>query len=480
MKHLKSTDPALYNAGDVVDTISTWQGEDQELSRDPSSRWIYRNGMIPLLPIVMRAHERGIRVNKDRVESARVEYTEKMALATQLARSYTGRRDFNVGSDDQLKVVLYDSEGLPIQKHKDTKKVSVDSDSVAVLRGMFSPYPDLEREEREGLDWLEVERRVDDGAHPLLEARVFYAQALPCYVDRKPSGGLVDRLHPEFHIHAQANARWSTLNPPMAQLPADLRDIVMPDEGTGWLEWDWDQFELRINAATCGDLPSLEAFANGYDIHTLNACDLFGLSYPTDKRDPHKSPTNAEWRLNVKWEGKDDPRRVFAKRFVYRLDYGGDPARAGDIPGARALGLTSTTLVQASNRYLSQHPAKARWRRDTRLRISRPPGGGVPYAENFLGRKRRISESGPAAWRIAFDYPMQSGVSDVANLTAIRIERELPWLELMYQMHDGWKYQCPLERLEDTEPLLKSIVESEWNVYGTKVVFPATFKRRLK
>jgi len=479
MKHLKHVDPAMYNAGDVVDTISAWQGMEMEFAVDPKSATIYRQEMIPLLPIVMRAHERGIRVNKSRVASAQAEYTEKMALASQLAKSYTGRREFNVGSDDQLKEVLYDSEGLPIQRHKDTKKVSLDGDSVATLRALYEPFPDFEREEREGLSWGEVEDRVSSGAHPLLEARVFYAGAMQAFSHYiKPLIG-VERIHPEFHVHAQANARWSTISPPMAQIPADLRDIVCPDEGTGWLEWDWDQFELRINAATCNDIPSLEAFANGWDIHTLNSCDLFGLPYPPDRKDPHKSDANQAWRQSVKWEGKDDPRRVFAKRFVYRLDYGGDPARAGDIPGAKALGLSSTLLVQASTRYLAAHPAKAAWRRATRLSISKPPGGGMPYAETFLGRKRRISESGPSAWRIAFDYPMQAGVSDVANFTAIRIEREMPWLDLMYQMHDGWKYQCPMERLSSSASQLREIVEAEWVVYGTKVRFPATFKTRL-
>jgi len=250
MKHLSETNPALYNAGDVVDTLSAWEGEEEEFAKDPRSRIVYRSQPIRLLPLIMQSHERGIRVNKERVRPALVEYVSKMGQASQLAKSYTGRSTFNVGSDDQLKAILYDSEGLPIQRQKSTKKPSIDTDSIAALRRLHDPIPDFEREEREGLEWVEVERRVQDGAHPLLEARVFYAAAqqalthyiLPCYIDRKhPEKGLVGRLFPEFHIHAQANARWSTLNPPMAQLPDDLSDIVMPDEGHMWFKYDWDQ-----------------------------------------------------------------------------------------------------------------------------------------------------------------------------------------------------------------------------------------------
>ena len=73
---------------------------------------------------------------------------------------------------------------------------------------------------------------------------------------------------------------------------------------------------------------------------------------------------------------------------------------------------------------------------------------------------------------------MQAGVSDIANLTAVRIAEELPWLELMYQMHDGWQWQCPLDRVEETRPVLKAIVEQEWEMYGTKLTFPASWKER--
>jgi len=99
-------------------------------------------------------------------------------------------------------------------------------------------------------------------------------------------------------------------------------------------------------------------------------------------------------------------------------------------------------------------------------------------ATTFLGRKRRILTQGKGAWRVAVNYPMQAGVSDIANLTAVRIDEELPYLDLMYQMHDGWKYQCPLDKVDETLPKLKAIVEAEWYINGAKVSFPATFKVR--
>jgi DNA polymerase-1 len=370
---------------------------------------------------------------------------------------------------------LYDVLGLPVQKHKKTRRPTIDSDAIALLRNQVGVAPD-EREEEDGLTYEEALQRISLGADPILEARVLYAGALQIqshYLEpaRKALADGDGRFYPDQLIHAQASGRWSTNDPPLAQLPSDLRDIVCADPGTVWLGWDWDQIELRINAALSGDAPSIEAFAQDWDIHTLNACDLFGLPYPPNRVDPHTAEDAAVWRELVRWQGKDDLRRVFAKRFVYRLDYGGDPARAGDVPGAKVLGLTSSLLVRASNRYLAQHPQKAEWRRQiateaTTTRISR----------TFAGRRRRLLGDGKKAIREAFNQPMQGGVVDIFNTTFIQLKDACPWLEWAYGMHDSQNWACPVGRVTETLPKLRSIIEQEWDIAGIKTRFPATYK----
>ena len=88
---------------------------------------------------------------------------------------------------------------------------------------------------------------------------------------------------------------------------------------------DWDAVELRIQASIANDKPMLDVFANRWDPHTLNMCDFLGYPYPVNKRDPHNAPEDEEWRTKLDWRGKDDLRRRFAKTFVFRLIYRGDP-----------------------------------------------------------------------------------------------------------------------------------------------------------
>lgn len=469
MKNLSGTDPSLYNWGDVLETISTHEALEKEFERDPDSRIVYRDQSLALVPILLKSMERGLKVNKDRVRSARSELAGLGDQARLMAQAHLGW-PINLGSEKHLKEYLYITAGLPVQRNKDTKRESTGADSVAKLRQLVGPSYDPDAE-------LTVDvalSRINDGADPILESRVIYAaaeQVLSHYINPLVSGNnrIVERIYPTFKIHAQASGRWSTTDPPMAQLPADLRDIVIPDYGDVWIGWDWDQIELRLLAALANDRVYLDAFQNGYDVHVLNMCDLFGLARPTNRISPEQ---DLEWAANIKYEGKDDIRRVFAKRFVYRLNYGGDPKHAGDIPGVSVLGLRASDLVRASQRYLAAHPALAVWR--TQVAASARSTG---VSRTFLGRRRRLLGGGAGATREAYNHPMQGGVADILNLVTVRIGRELPGATLCYTMHDSAWWAVPETDFETAYPAVRHIVEDVWDVQGVNVSFPATFKK---
>ena len=478
MKHLSGSDPLLYNWGDVLDTASAWSTVERELQADPRSAAIYRTQSLPItLRGLLPARSWGIRIVPERVAARGVEYLGKQDEALRMARAWVGW-PLNLGSSPQISRYLYGMQGLPRQYHTKTHKVTIDADAVAMLRGHLGPAPDFEEEERNGLTSGSALARCAEGADPVLEARVIYAharQAQSHYI--APAQAALEgagRFYPSFHLHAQASGRWSTVEPPLAQLPKDLHDIVGPDPGTVWLGWDWDQIELRLNAALAQDLPTLEAFVKGWDVHTLTCCDCFGYPYPPDLQDPHTSPAGDAWRRAHAWQGKDDTRRVFAKRFVYRLAYGGDPGRAGDIPGARTLGLTPRHLVQAAQRYLAAHPAQAAWKHRITL-----DARAARESRTFTGRLRKLLGHGNALVREAFNHPMQGGVADIFNITFLRVLDAFPYLQWMYGAHDSQWWQCPEDRVDETRLGLREIVEREWNVGGVPVRFPATWKERV-
>lgn len=501
MKHLRESDPLLYNWGDVLDTMAAWEGLRKEFEGDPSataqpaarsvadraSETIYRTQSLPLIPVVIATNQRGIRVNKERVEPARAMYAEKLVTATHLARASCGW-PINVGSSKQLKMWLYDVMGYPAQKHKKTRQVSIDEDSIAQLRAHIGPAPDVDEEREHGVTFEMIVQRVEEGADSIVEARVLYAaaqQAKSHYIDpcfawerrgKKKRGrrlGLAERIHPDTKIHAQASGRHSITDPPLQQIPHDLRDIIVPDEGDAWIGWDWDQAELRIVAALAGDRPLLDAFAQGWDVHTLATADIFGLPYPDDPLDPHEGVVNAAWREKVRWGGKDDLRRLFAKRFEYRTIYRGDPKKAGDIPGAKQLALDGPKLVRAHQAWLAAHPAIPIFWRESDALVDK-----TGASRTFLGRRRVLLDDSPKKYREGTNHQMQGAVSDIYNLTILAIRERCPWPYFVYGRHDSQYHGCARERVEETLPLVREIVERAWEIRGRMVKLPATFKVR--
>ena len=477
MKHLPMTDP-LYNAGDVVETIAVWEKLKREVANDPQTWWIYENSLLPLVPIILEAQALGIKVDRTKVLAAEAQYEAMRTYALEAAEAYCGY-PINMGSPLQLKEVL--------QYEFPAKKVfSVDEDSIAKLRSSILPF---DPEEENTIDTMD--RRMGEGAHPLLESRVLYARAqqyLSHYV-RPMLDSSNGRISASFHPWAQNTGRWSTVDPPLAQLPHSLREGLIPDKGWKWVEFDFDQIELRIIAALAQDQPLLEAFAKGYDPHLLNACEFFGMDKP-----PVPTKQKMTWAVNevmrvgyndltpeeyetIKWvirynyQGSDDPKRLFAKPAVYRLCYGGTPQGAPSTPGAASTGLTAIQLVRASQAWVNAHPAIKRfWSQIERTALKHR------QLRTFLGRRWNfLGHDLKRIQRQMADFPMQGAVADIMNITLIQIKKALgDRVRMSYTMHDSLKLQVRdnIATIDSDIQTIKGIAEQEWDVGGVKMSFP--------
>ena len=476
MKHLPMTDP-LYNAGDVVETIAVWEKLKKEVANDPQTWWIYENSLLPLVPIILEAEQLGIRVDRTKVREAEVQYEEARGYALKVAEAYCGY-PINMSSPLQLKEVL--------QYEFPTKQIrSTDEDSIAKLRSSVLPFDPEEENSISSMD-----RRMGEGAHPLLESRVLYARAqqyLSHYV-RPMLDSSDGRLYASFHPWAQNTGRWSTVDPPLAQLPHSLRKGLVPDKGWKWVELDWDQIELRIIAALANDIPLLEAFAMGYDPHLLNACEFFGMEKPpiptkqmmtwaikeqyTLNNDfTLEEVETMQWVLHYNYQGSDDPRRLFAKPAVYRLCYGGTPKGAPSIPGAASTGLSSVQLIRASQAWINAHPAIKRfWSNIERTALKHR------QLRTFLGRRWNfLGHDLKRIQRQMADFPMQGAVADIMNITLIQIKEALgDKVRLSYTMHDSLKLQVrdSIATVDSDIQMIKEIAEQEWDVAEVKMSFP--------
>lgn len=464
MKHLPSSDPR-YNAGDIASTLAVVAALTKEAQRDPQSLAVYNDELLPLIPIILEAQSLGIRVARESVKAAERAYNDNKSFAEGVGSGYAGF-PLNLGSSKQLCQFL--THDLLRKKPLTT----VDEDTIAALRTSTLPFDPQEEVTIES-----VTGRIDLGAHPVLESRVLYARAqqyLSHYVEPMLSSS-DGRVYPKFHPWAQNTGRWSTVDPPLAQLPSSLRAALLPDPNWLWFEFDWSAIELRLIAALAGDTVMLEAFEKNWDLHTYHLCEAFGYR-------PPKGWTKLEIAEDVQWVsdigGKEffEVLRTFMKTTVFRLCYGGAPEGAPAIPGAQALGFKNAVLVTASKQWIAKHqPIKKFWHQLTtkalRDRVLR----------TFLGRKWNfLSHDLKRVKRQMYDFPMQGGVSGIKNRTLIQIKAALgDRVRLSYEMHDSLKLQIKrTATLESDKLKIIEIAEQPWTINGRQVSFPVEWKER--
>jgi DNA polymerase I-like protein with 3'-5' exonuclease and polymerase domains len=491
-KNAASFAPAEYNAADVVSTIQVWNRYIlPAFARDPQAEFVYRTMSLPFLALQIEGEEAGIRTNQAQVERLHTKYTAKREAAIRLAWAGAGW-PINLGSPDQLKTQLYNVQDLPIQRKKDRStwppmmKATSGKDAIATLRRL------------QGTEWDEDEEptieqavaNIEAGGDPVLEARYLFAgaqQALSHYI--APCLGR-DRIFSECRQHVQASGRHSYVGTdepgkkgvalqqlkgrPVDGVP-ELQLMIVPDEGTVWIGHDWSNIETWKLGALAGDPLILEAKRQGWDTHTVNYCDITGTPYPpVMTKALHSDERCADWRARFKWQGDDDLRRTFAKRYVYRLHYRGDPKNAGDIPGARALGFDAVKLIAASEAYLGKHRPIVEFWNQIEQQID-----SEGLVRTFMGRPRRLtSDNESSRYREGSNHPMQGGVADVYITTALLVKRAAPWARLVFGAHDSMWWQVPIARKAEFVLLYVPIVTREFNVNGLAISYPASFKER--
>lgn len=297
---------------------------------------------------------------------------------------------------------------------------------------------------------------------------------------------IVERVHHTIATHTQKNARWSYTDPPLAQTPRDLRYIYKPDPGWPWITFDHDQIELRLVAANCKDPRMLEGLANGWDLHLMACCAMFKIELPPTLKDPVHAPENLDWRLINRWQpcnhevdscGKDDLRRVFAKNYGHRESYGGTVKRAGNIPGAKRLGLTQKDLGAMSLARKEMFPRLYQWQNEV-------VETGVRTGETraWDGRRRRYLSRGATYLKgEMLDHPMQAGVQAIETMIFLAICAHFGEDALFkYGMSDSqsWAFRAP--RYEEAKVKVRELAQPRLCISGTWMDFSASFKERIQ
>lgn len=330
-------------------------------------------------------------------------------------------QEFNINSPKQLSVILFEELGLPAKKKtKGRTGYSTDADVLESLRGK----------------------------HPIISYILEYrkvAKLKNTYVD-----GLLGALHPDGRIHTSfqqtltRTGRISSVEPNLQNIPirtpqgSELRRFFRAGEGMVLLDADYSQIELRVLAHIAGDENMIAAFAQGEDIHTNTAAQVFDLP-----------PLMVTPQM-----------RSRAKAVNFGIVYG-----IGAYSLSQDIGVSVAEASRYIKGYLDTFHGVRRYMEDT-IAFAEEHG----YVATLLERRRYLPEltSGNRATRefgkrVAMNTPIQGTAADIIKIAMVRVSRRLReeklQARLILQVHDELIVECPEAEKEQAAALLKEEME---------------------
>ena len=380
---------------------------------------LYRTVERPLVRVLARMEEAGVRIDVDFLRELSVELTKECGELEARIHAAAGER-FQVNSVPQLRRILFEKLGLtPVKKTKTGPSTDADS-----LQKMAADHPIVE----ELLRFREVEK-----------LRNTYADSLPPLVG--PDG----RIHGILNQTVATTGRISSDSPNLQNIPLrtpggrEFRRAFIPADGCELLMADYSQIELRLLAHLAHDPGLIEAFQRDADVHTTTAAKVFGVA-----------------------EAEVAPfQRRFAKVVNYGLAYGMEAYGLGqrmDIPTDQA--------KEILDAYFASFPNVKSFM-ETTVKEARARG----YTTTLMGRRRLLPELSSDNFRIrqmgermAQNAPVQGGAADIFKLAMVNLDAELEERGMRSRMvmtvHDEVVLEVPFDEHDAAAELVRRVMES--------------------
>ncbi len=386
-----------YAAEDADMTLRLHRHFWPQLEQLPGQQALYETLEVPLVGVLSRIERTGVRVDAALLKRQSGELAERMQEIQDAAWKEAGH-EFNLGSPKQLQAILFEELGIPVVRKTPKGQPSTAED---VLQELALTYP---------LPKLVLQHRS------MSKLKSTYTDKLPKQINPKTG-----RVHTSYHQAVASTGRLSSADPNLQNIPIRteegrrIRQAFVAPSGKKILAVDYSQIELRIMAHLSEDEGLLSAFAEGRDIHSATAAEVFGGSAES---------------VSV-----DDRRAAKAINF-------------GLIYGMSAFGLAKQLKIGRAeaqayvNLYFERYPGVKAYMEETR-ELAREQG----YVETVYGRrlylpeiKSRNAQRRQYAERTAINAPMQGTAADIIKRAMIDIdawlhETDAPVLMIM-QVHD--------------------------------------------
>ncbi len=410
-----------YAAEDADVTYRLWKRFKARLPAEGATR-VYEMVDRPLVPVIARMETHGIRVDREKLAALSSEFTGQIAALETEVHAMAGG-PFTIGSPKQLGDVLFERLGLKGGRKGKSGVYSTD-------------VTELERLQREGGEGAEIVGKVLDWRQ-LTKLKNTYTDALQQQINPKTG-----RVHTSYSLTGAQTGRLSSTEPNLQNIPIrtevgrQIRDAFVAEPGNVILAADYSQIELRL-AAHMADVPALrDAFANGDDIHSLTATELFG-------------EVNRDTRAR-------------AKTINFAILYG--ISRWGL---AGRLQVTADEAQSMIDRYFERFPGINRYIAETLTQV-RERG----FTETLFGRKThfpriksKVQHERQGAERAAINAPIQGTSADIIKRAMVRMEPALAaaglgHVRMLLQVHDELVFELPPADVEAASVVIRGVMET--------------------
>jgi DNA polymerase I len=386
------------------------------LSEEGGTR-IYQRVDRPLIPVVAQMERNGIKVDRERLAGLSSQFAEAMAALEAEIFMMVGQ-PFTIGSPKQLGEILFDKLGYKGGRKGKSGQYSTDQ---GILEGLAAQGAEVATKV---LEWRQ-----------LTKLRSTYTEALQAAINPD-----TQRVHTSYSLAGAQTGRLSSTDPNLQNIPIrteigrQIRECFVAEPGHVLLAADYSQIELRL-AAHMADVPSLkEAFANGEDIHSRTATEMFGHV--------------------------DRDTRGRAKTINFAILYG--ISRWGL---AGRLGVEADEAQAMIDRYFERFPGIQRYIVAT-LESVREKG----YSETLFGRKTwfprihsKTMHERQGAERAAINAPIQGTSADIIKRAMARMmpaltAADLGHVRMLLQVHDELVFELPEADVAAASPVIQRVM----------------------
>lgn len=374
---------------------------------------------LPLCRVLAEMEQTGICIDRNALEGFGRGLQSRIAEMEQEIHRLAGET-FNINSTQQLGVILFEKLGLPPVKKTKTGY----STGIEVLEKL-------------------------QGEHPIIDSIMAYRQLTKLnstYVEGlgrviAPDG----RIHTCFQNTVTATGRLSSTEPNLQNIPvrtplgAQLRHMFVAPAGKVLVDADYSQIELRLLAHIADDARMQAAFADGTDIHTSTAAQVFAV--PPEDVTPEL--------------------RRRAKAVNFGIVYG-----ISEFSLSQDIGVTRREAGEYMARYFDTFQGVRTYMTDI-IAQARRDG----YVATLYGRRRWLPELASSNFnlrsfgeRVALNMPIQGTAADIMKLAMLRVDarlrRETPAAKLILQVHDELIVEAPADLAAQVKCILEEEMEA--------------------